>query len=163
MWKLFFGLVSDIKKIGAGLWHAINYALRNERIDVSISLFTSDTTTAKRGELSSYEIVIYNQHCLPMLVNLVIDIYKKQYQIYQEDHYARFEKKLFVRSNAVETVIIKYDWMSDAVVEIDGVDISADKIMKWACDMDGWYQVQAGLFDEGGKVIEKLCICQELR
>ncbi len=163
MWQVFFGLISDVKKIGVGLWHTINYARRNERIYASISLFTSDTTTAKKGELSCYKIIIYNQHCVPILVNLVMDIYKKEYQIYPEDHYACFEKKLYLRSNAVETIIIKYDWMSNAVVEIDGVDVSADKIMKWACGMDGWYQVQASLFDEGHNIIEKLCICQELR
>jgi len=163
IWRVLLILSADIGKIVYGFFLSIRSAWKRECIYSSLSLLTSDTSIVSKGQLTRYELVILNVDSRPLWATILIDIYWKQNPSHSAGHYGYFEKKLFLRSNAAQTIIAKYDWQSHAVLEMEGMEIPPDTIWTGACSREGWYRIQAILLDERRNPIEKLSISQELR
>lgn len=163
IWRVLLGLLADIRKIVCGFFWCIYDAWKREFIYCSLSLFRSNTSIVSKGKLTRYELVILNADSRPLWATIFIDIYWKQDPSHPAGHYGYFEKKLFLKTGAAQTIIAKYDWQSHAVLEMEGMEILPDTIWTGACDKEGWYRIQAILFDESHNPIEQLSICQELR
>jgi hypothetical protein len=163
MWRVLRDLLDDIRRICCGFFVIIHYAWKRECIYSSLSLLTSDTNIVSKGKLTRYELVILNADSRSSWVTVLLDICWKQNPSHPSAHYGFFEKKLFLKSHAAQTIIAKYDWQSHAVFEMEGQEIPPDKIWTGNCDKKGWYRIQSILLDECRNTIEKLSICQELR
>jgi len=157
-----FDAIRDLRKVASGLFALIRYIILRDRVSFCISLFSSNSWVAKKGEVSRYEVIFANNTSKPVWVALLFDIYLKSNPIHPEGHYAFFKKHIYVRSRENQEIKISYDWEDSVIIDIDDIPTSPDDFWRGSCRIKGKYFVHASLLNGDSIAFDHLTLVQEL-
>lgn len=155
-------VIRELKKLVYGTFRFAAYLLSKDKITVSLSQFSTVYSEAEIGKESIYEAIISNNTNKNLWLKLLVDIYVLNNQVHPEGHYAYFEKSIFIQAHECIKNKIIYNWLDNAIFEIDGVQFYPNNEWNGCCDLKGKYIIIALLRDENGNTYEKLTLVQEV-
>lgn len=162
MLSTFCAAIRDFKKIALGLLGLLRYLTSEDKISVCLSLFSSDSLTAKEGVVSHYKIVLANNALQPLCVSFMFDIYLRSNPIHPEGHYAFFKKRIYVRGKENQEIKISYDWEDSVIIDIDDIPTNPDDFWRGNFRIKGKYSVNVLLLNGESKSFDRLTLVQEL-
>ena len=155
-------VLNDARLTVVGLFAIGRHFFSKDDNLLSISLFSSNSTMAREGEFSKYEVILANNTAQHRWIKLHIDINLKDNSTRPNGIYAYFEKKIFVRSRENQRIEVAYDWRNSVTFTIDGLILSPDTMLCGSWQTRGACLVKAVLFADEGKPYEELTLIQQL-
>jgi hypothetical protein len=153
----------DLRRIahgGMAFWH---YLTSEERLDVGLGLFSTESPRVMKGRPCRYDVRIANASRKAQTVTLIIDIHAADMANRPGGHKAYLAKHLRLEPRAALTVEVHYDWLAEARFFVSGVPSSPDELRSTAGDGPQWSSVNARLLGPGGMPLDALTIYQELQ
>ncbi|MBI5675433.1 MAG: hypothetical protein HZC48_06350 [Nitrospirae bacterium] len=155
-------IIGDIRSIISGIINFARYSLSDENVPVSLSLFSSASYKTETGRACRYDVSIANNTPQGLWINFLIDIYQKNNPAHPEGHYAYYEKRVYLQTQASQKIKIIYDWEKPPLFDIDGTVFSPDNSWRGSLKEKGKYLLHAILKAEDGNFIEQLTLIQEV-
>ena len=155
-------IIGDFKRIIYGIINLARYSLSDEKVPVSLSLFSSASFKTETGRECHYDISIANSAPQGLWINLLLDIYQKDNPIHPEGHYAYYEKSVYLQAQASQKIKIMYDWKKPPLFDIDGTVFSPDNSWRGSLNVEGKYIINAILKGEENIFIEQLTLIHEV-
>jgi adenine-specific DNA methylase len=154
----------DAKSIIQGMRDLFHYvrSVDENTIDVSISVFFTSDYRVQSGEKADYQLSIANAANDNLTRRFLFEIQRIGDAGQSKEHFASFEKTIFVPAKSIRTVCVTYDWKDHASFNVEGTILPPDKTMRGRPFMNGRYEVHAILFDAGNCPVENLFLIQEL-
>lgn len=155
-------IIGDLRRIISGIINFTRYSLYDEKVPVSLSLFSSSSFKTEKGRECCYDISIANTASQGIWTDLFLDIYQKDNPKHPEGHYAYYEKRVYLRARESQKIKIIYNWDPPPLFDIEGTAFSPDNSWRGSLNERGTYLLQAILKTEDGNFIEQLTLMQEV-
>jgi len=155
-------IVSDIRKVFSGFCALLRYLILNDKIPLTLSLFSADSSVVSIGSRSTYKITILNNAAQDSRLRLLFDIYRLKNPVHPDGHYAYYAKNVFLKAHETKQLDIDYNWKDCLSITADESVTTPDDSWRGTCSSKEKYVILAVLLDEQGHSLDKLTIAQQL-
>lgn len=151
--------VRSVARAGRTLWRL---ARSRERVDVGLGSFSAAAPRVTPGQPQRYAISIASARGQTCDLDVRFDVYASDSPRRQEGHYASVTKRVAVDPRSLCRIEVHYDWLTTARLVVDGEACAPDASWRGTVRLAPRCSVQAAIYDEGGRELDRLTVYQEV-
>jgi hypothetical protein len=164
-----YRMVNGLRTIGRDLQRIVEagrtcwrYLRSPECVDLGLGMFSAASPRAAAGQPQRYQVRIANASEERRAVTLSVDIYAVDRSQHPERHYACFTRRLTVDPRTACPVDVEYDWRTTARFVIGAAISPPDAFWRGEVQPPQLCLVQAIVYGDDGRELDKLIIYQEV-
>ena len=153
-------IIQELVRTFRGATAFLRHLSSRQELEVAIGLLAADSSVARKGECNGYRLRIANASCTPRSLFVALSLCVVNAPERPQGCYAHFTMSLTVQPATSTTLTLRYDWIDEAQICVDGAVCQPEGSWRGAGGTPDLYAVTATLQDMEGRRLDELTVYQ---